>query len=904
MGISGLLPALKSIERRKQLSNFAGQTIAIDGYGWLHKAAYTCAADVATGRPTAKYVEYVMERVRLLRHFKVEPYLVFDGGELPAKKGTESKRQEKRTENLARAKALDAQGKSSEAYEYYTKCVDVTPQMAYQVIKALKVANVEFVVAPYEADAQLAYLEHKGVVNGVLTEDSDLLVFGCQNVLFKLDSNTSSAVQISRKDFARVCPPAAGISLVNWSDAQFRAMAILSGCDYLPSIPGIGLKTACNLLRKHKTAEKVVKAILREGKKKVPNNYLEKYHLADKCFQHQRVYCPVAKELVHLKPVEDQEGWTKEFDDYCGGNIEPEMAQKLARGEVDPDTLLPMVDINPNYRPGTGAKPLSTSKQPNQKGKAKEAKPAPNGGIYSFFGPNPIIPREEKPSRKAVALPIKQQPKNSSTGKASGKRTLADVMDEDIARKKPKQRQSTPGNFSTQSKFFPVPHPIEGSRRHSSGAYAGPSRLRDQSPEKENVVPEDMKQPADEPDSSEVSLCAQRYTSELDLDFDDHDMDPQVEQEDGYISPMAPSSPSRDVQDLSSPVHSAENTPRRQNNQPESIRNQSGFRPFQRDARVAGNEQDIVEALSSPTSANKPSHRFRSYSPRIVSSPITYADGSPQVLGDYGQRRSAFVDLGEILVEDTPVAKRLFTAATAGPSCSASVSGVALDLRSTLGIGRGREAIVVSDDSANSSYTATPPSASPPTPLEYAIQDRRVVIDVDELDIVEIEEKRLIKAQVRKEDFLQSFSYKPKEKLKTNRVNKSTPPQPTGKGKTKGSVAVPSKLKRSNTNITPNGQFSFGKVNVGRLTTPAMSSPAQGRSRKAGGTSGKKSPTILSFWQPQRVERTEPIVVPDSDDEIVSGVSPVAIRRHHGVDVAVDSVAKSKGRLAQFQYRP
>lgn len=77
-----------------------------------------------------------MHRVRLLRHFKIEPYIVFDGGPLPAKKGTESERKKKRDENLARANALAAQGKYTQAREYYVKCVDVTPQMAYQLIKA------------------------------------------------------------------------------------------------------------------------------------------------------------------------------------------------------------------------------------------------------------------------------------------------------------------------------------------------------------------------------------------------------------------------------------------------------------------------------------------------------------------------------------------------------------------------------------------------------------------------------------------------------------------------------------------------------------------------------------------------------------------------------------------------
>lgn len=52
MGISGLLPLLRSITRRVHLSQFAGQTVAVDAYSWLHKGIYgSCAVDLFHGRP-------------------------------------------------------------------------------------------------------------------------------------------------------------------------------------------------------------------------------------------------------------------------------------------------------------------------------------------------------------------------------------------------------------------------------------------------------------------------------------------------------------------------------------------------------------------------------------------------------------------------------------------------------------------------------------------------------------------------------------------------------------------------------------------------------------------------------------------------------------------------------------
>jgi 5'-3' exonuclease len=60
--------------------------------------------------------------------------------------------------------------------------------MAHQLIQVLKSENVEFIVAPYEADAQLAYLSslelEQGGIAAVITEDSDLLAYGCKAVRY------------------------------------------------------------------------------------------------------------------------------------------------------------------------------------------------------------------------------------------------------------------------------------------------------------------------------------------------------------------------------------------------------------------------------------------------------------------------------------------------------------------------------------------------------------------------------------------------------------------------------------------------------------------------------------------------------------------------------------------------
>ena len=62
-------------------------------------------------------------------------------------------------------------GKPSQARLELQKAVDVTSKMARQFIDTIKVLDVPHIVAPYEADAQLVYLEWQGIIS----EDSDLL---------------------------------------------------------------------------------------------------------------------------------------------------------------------------------------------------------------------------------------------------------------------------------------------------------------------------------------------------------------------------------------------------------------------------------------------------------------------------------------------------------------------------------------------------------------------------------------------------------------------------------------------------------------------------------------------------------------------------------------------------------
>lgn len=267
----------------------------------------------------------------MLIHFGVIPYLVFDGDYLPSKAATEADRTKRREKSKKLGLELHGMGKISQAHLELQKAVDVTPEMARQLIEELKVEGIQYVVAPYEADAQLAYLEKKGIIQGILSEDSDLLVFGAKRLLTKLDQH-GDCIEICRNDFTR-CRE---ITMAGWTDAEFRCMAILSGCDYLASFNKMGLKTAYQKVRKYKTIERILRMLQFEGQYHVPAGYLEAFRRAELTFLHHWVFCPVANKMVMATQLPPDTS-TEDLD-FLGDHVETEVALGVAKGDLHPTT--------------------------------------------------------------------------------------------------------------------------------------------------------------------------------------------------------------------------------------------------------------------------------------------------------------------------------------------------------------------------------------------------------------------------------------------------------------------------------------------------------------------------------------------------------------------------------------
>ncbi|XP_077220543.1 5'-3' exonuclease family protein isoform X2 [Tasmannia lanceolata] len=344
MGIQNLLRFMKPFVEPIHIQKYSGKRVGIDAYSWLHKGAYSCSMDLCLNPgndASNRYIKYFMHRINLLRHHKITPVVVFDGGNIPCKSTTEEERQRKRNDSLALAREKLDQGDVSAAIEFFQRAVCITPSMAHQLIQLLRSERIEFVVAPYEADAQLAYLSNleveKGGIVAVITEDSDLMAYGCQAVIFKMDRYGNGEEILLDNVFNSV---SGGLSFKYFDKELFTGMCVLAGCDFLPSVPGIGIKRAYSLVSKYRNLDRILSVLKYEKGRQMPEEYLKSFREAFAVFHHARIYDADTKTLKPMKPLSQKLLESLDDDlDFLGQEIPPAVAAAIAEGHMDPITM-------------------------------------------------------------------------------------------------------------------------------------------------------------------------------------------------------------------------------------------------------------------------------------------------------------------------------------------------------------------------------------------------------------------------------------------------------------------------------------------------------------------------------------------------------------------------------------
>eukprot|EP01028_Stygiella_incarcerata_P007511 TRINITY_DN31195_c0_g1_i2.p1 TRINITY_DN31195_c0_g1~~TRINITY_DN31195_c0_g1_i2.p1 ORF type:complete len:802 (+),score=258.62 TRINITY_DN31195_c0_g1_i2:245-2650(+) len=118
-------------------------------------------------------------------------------------------------------------------------------EIVSECITILRILGVPYILSPGEADAQCGFLNANGVVDGIITDDSDVFLFGgtevYRNVMSDKDGEHFSHEAITEE--------------FRFSREHFILLGMLLGCDYCDGVDGVGAKTALQIIKHFGTVE-------------------------------------------------------------------------------------------------------------------------------------------------------------------------------------------------------------------------------------------------------------------------------------------------------------------------------------------------------------------------------------------------------------------------------------------------------------------------------------------------------------------------------------------------------------------------------------------------------------------------------------------------------------------------
>jgi flap endonuclease-1 len=153
-------------------------------------------------------------------------------------------------ENLKRVKMSGEKFNPVDVEERIAKkqsqVIDIGPLDFEHLKEMMKIMGTPFYTAPTEAEKFCSKLCIDGLVDAVLSDDTDIIAYACPLSLSKLDTQTGFCSCVNHDEL---------ITALDLTEEQFIEHCIMCGTDYNKNIPKIGSVTAYKMLKEHGNIE-------------------------------------------------------------------------------------------------------------------------------------------------------------------------------------------------------------------------------------------------------------------------------------------------------------------------------------------------------------------------------------------------------------------------------------------------------------------------------------------------------------------------------------------------------------------------------------------------------------------------------------------------------------------------
>ena len=179
-------------------------------------------------------VESIYFMISLFRLHNIIPVFIFDGKPPAEKKELLYERKEKKREAKDRYNELndllkedltneEIQNIKEEMENEKKNFVKISQADIDQVKDLIRIYGVTYYDAPGEAEELCAFLVKKGIVDGCISEDMDLFLYGCPKVYRYLSLANSTLILYNTENI---------LQILNCNIEEFKLICILSGTDY------------------------------------------------------------------------------------------------------------------------------------------------------------------------------------------------------------------------------------------------------------------------------------------------------------------------------------------------------------------------------------------------------------------------------------------------------------------------------------------------------------------------------------------------------------------------------------------------------------------------------------------------------------------------------------------------
>lgn len=234
-------------------SEISPGTIAIDVPNYLTRRMVVIRKNSHhDGRIPLAHVGLFINFVKITLHSHILPIFIFDGPP-ESRKRLPNPSLVKQASDLYYTFVREGDPYNEEIASKLWNSPALRMYFAAEHIRDLgKIIGVPTITAPSEAELLGAALCKNGIVNTVVSNDADALLFGSPHVTKKLQLSTNRILRVLLKDFE---------SHLNLDLEGLRDLAIVCGCDFhKEGVKGVGPRRGAMLLQKYGGLEPLLKA--------------------------------------------------------------------------------------------------------------------------------------------------------------------------------------------------------------------------------------------------------------------------------------------------------------------------------------------------------------------------------------------------------------------------------------------------------------------------------------------------------------------------------------------------------------------------------------------------------------------------------------------------------------------